>query len=195
MPYTATEQALYDHAKGALPRWLFQNANAKEDMFGAYVKIFDSARTQIAEWVSLSYLASATGVWLDQHAKDRGTTRQANETDATLRARLKTSEDAVTRPYLLSTINSTVDAAGVSGDAYMVELRRDRGFFGDFASTSRNKAYFSRGYRMGKSGRPMRIIIILPYGSTTALKNSIDVFLQLRKPAGYSHTVEVRANP
>lgn len=193
MPWTANEQALYDHARFSLPRFLFQKADRADEVLGAYVKVFDEARRQTAEWlVTEAFIATASGIWLDQHARDRGTVRQDGETDATLRARLRTLEDQVTPDTLES------GAAGIIGldisDVYMVELRRDKAFmFGSGAGEA--KAYLSRGYRMSTSGRPMTFIVILPYGTTEAQGAAVSEYLRSRKGAGYKHMVEIRQVP
>lgn len=134
MPYSLTEQELYDFARGSIPRWFFTRARSEEEL-GAFVKIFDAAKLQIVAYFDQTLILQATNVppdYLDQHARDRGTARQDGETDASLRQRLRTVEDAVTRPILLAVANAMIDAFPVVGDAFMLELRRDRAFFGKF---------------------------------------------------------------
>lgn len=126
MSYSASEQKIYNHLRATLPRFLFQNPDAAEDIAGAYVKIFDATLTQADDWRSMTDILSATGIWLDQHARDRGTVRQEDETDSTLRLRLRTLEDALTEPALVAGVdNIMVDSSA------LVNLRRDRAFFHD----------------------------------------------------------------
>lgn len=72
--------------------------------------------------------------WLNQHARDRGTRRQIGETDPALRDRLRNTPEALTRSSILDAINSILQAEGLADPANMVELKRDRAFFGDFTS-------------------------------------------------------------
>lgn len=195
MPFSSTEQSLYDHAKAALPRFLFQKDGRADEWLGAFVKAFESARAQLALWRSYAEILQATGVWLSQHALDRGTQRQSDESDATLRERLRTYPDALTRPILLATADAILVAAGVSGTSAMVELRRDRGFFVTDAGTGRKVAYMSRGYRVGSSSPPLHFIVILPYGTTDDVTASVTQKLNELKAAGYEASVEVRGVP
>ena len=72
--------------------------------------------------------------WLDQHARDRGTRRQFGEADPALRDRLRNTPEALTRESLLDSINSILSAEGLADTANMVELTRDRAYFGVFTS-------------------------------------------------------------
>jgi hypothetical protein len=134
MPLSVEEQAVYDFIKGSLPSWLFANPRVEEEM-GALVKAGDLARQQIDYLHRQAQILEADGPlgsdpdWLNQHAVDRGTARQPGESDDALRDRLRSFEDTVTVPALLSLINSMLDAAGVASNNYgMVELRRDRAY-------------------------------------------------------------------
>lgn len=194
MALTATEQDYYDHAKRSLPRFLFANDGAAQEITGAFAVMVGALHTQVLEWLSFTYILSATGIWLDQHARDRGTTRRENESDATLQARLSTLEETVTRPALLAHVNAILTGAGYPATAAMVELRRDKGFFAD-ATAGASRAFFSRGYRMGSAGRPYRIVVILPYDTDEATAAAVDEYLRQAKAAGYAHTVERRTSP
>jgi len=137
MAFTPSEQELYDFAKNAVPRFLFADDGRSEEEINAFVKVFDQARTQILAFFDQSRILAATGGvtdWLNQHAIDRGTQRRDGETDAALRARLRTFEDALTRPTLLQAAQDIVDAAALGGSPVvaMVELPRDKAFLTDF---------------------------------------------------------------
>lgn len=147
MSLSADEQVLFDFAKGSLPRWFTSSVRAMEEL-GAFVKVFNRARQQTVFWASQTYIKNAVGAatgepdWLEQHARDRGTSRQDGEDDAALRARLRNREDMLIRSALLALILSMLEAAGVVDPLALpvpptwglVELRRDRAFFGDFFS-------------------------------------------------------------
>lgn len=194
MALTATEQSYYDHAKRSLPRFLFASSSAPQEIFGGYAVMVGAFHTQVDEWLSFTFVRTATGIWLDQHARDRGTTRRVDESDATLQARLSTLEDVVTRPALLAHVNDILIGSGYPGTAAMVELRRDKGFVASTAA-GESMAFASRGYRAGNSGRPHRFIVILPYDTDEATGAAVDEYLRQAKAAGYAHSVERRLNP
>jgi len=129
MAFTATEQQLYDFAKGAIPGWLFQIPRSEEIMT-AFVKIFDRVLTNQGETKARKLILQSTGIWLDLHAADRGTQRQDGESNAALQARLRTDESNVTRPALIAAAQSIVDADGIVGTVYGLEPKRDKAFFG-----------------------------------------------------------------
>jgi hypothetical protein len=198
MPYTTNEQALYDHLKATLPRWLFQRSNAPEEIWGGYVKLFDAVRTQIDTWASYARILVAAGMWLDAHAHDRGTFRQASESDDALRERLRTHEDMVTLPAIQSKVEAMMTELEPALDPpVFIELARERSWLmteqGTYGGTT-SKPYLSRGYRVAAT-RPKKIIVILPYGTSASTRAAVDEYLRLHRAAGYTHTLEVRAIP
>jgi hypothetical protein len=117
MALTAEEQKFYDFARRALPKFLFAKVRPEEVM-GAFAKIFGAAKTAISGYFDQALIGQATSSganYLNQHAIDRGTYKQAGETDAALRARLRNVEDAITRPALLAAAAGIVSADGVVG--------------------------------------------------------------------------------
>jgi hypothetical protein len=276
MAYTANEQQLYDHLKASIPSWFFQRSGSPEEIWGAYVKLYDAARNQVDAWRAQTMILAATGIWLDQHAADRGATRQASETDAALRTRIRVSEDAVTLAALKSHVQAIMTAAGVPSPLVgFLELRKDRahlqedqfvvqwggtgagqtrsGVFCTLATTTinpllardylnrsvtitggsgpdnvttsissatsssitwingagttnpspvglvvtmlpRKYAYVGRGYRMGQQ-RPLKLIIILPYGTPASARKAVDEYVRSHKAGGYAHVLEVRGVP
>jgi len=130
MALTASEQELYDFARGAIPGWLFQVPRSEEILL-AFVKMFDRVRTNMDESKARTLILNSTGVWLDLHAADRGTQRQDGESNEALAARIRNVEDAVTRPALIAAAQAIVDAEGVVGTVFGVDLKRDKAFFGD----------------------------------------------------------------
>ena len=61
--------------------------------------------------------------------------------------------------------------------------------------SGRKDAYLNRGFRMTHSGLPPIIIVILPYGSTAEIANSVLELLRTKKGAGVGVIVERRLNP
>lgn len=193
MSYSTSEQGLYDHARATVPRFLFSGHGA-EELWGAFVKMFDACLTEVTANLDLTFIREATGEWLDQHAKDRGTGRIAGESDDVLRERIITTEDAIIRSALLARIVTILETAGaVAPDVGMVELRRD-GAFAQDATSGAGQAYADNGYRAG-SGRPYTIVVILPYGTSASTALAVDEYLRGHKAAGYRHVVETRAVP
>lgn len=130
MALTSTEEELFDHAVKSLPHWFKNSARNMEDLAAA-AKSIGAAFEQGEHWAEQAFIQTAVGPvgdepdWLAQHARDRNMDRQDGETDAALRARIRTIADAVTRGLLLSEAQRIVDEDGVVGDAAMVELPRD----------------------------------------------------------------------
>lgn len=142
MAFTTSEQELYDFARKSLPGWLFQ-IDRSEEFLTAFVKIFDRIRTNLGESRARSLILQSTGIWLDLHASDAGTQRQDGETDEALQTRLRSVEDAVTRPVLLAAAQAIVDSEGITGTVYGLELKRDKAFFGDFTARTGTSGTFA----------------------------------------------------
>lgn len=119
MPLSSEAQALFDHARNSLPRWLTGSALAALEWLYGFTEIFEEVRGQAKTWIDLTYLGTAAGAELDQHARDRGTTRRLGETDAVLRERLRNISDAVTEPALIDGVNKIL---AQNGDGMLAEL-------------------------------------------------------------------------
>lgn len=87
----------------------------------ACATMMEAAEGQLHGWTREARLATAGGKWLNQHARDRGTARQAGESDATLRQRLRTPPDAITPPAMRAALEALAATAGV-GAVYLYEL-------------------------------------------------------------------------
>lgn len=174
-----------------LPRWVTAGTSAALEWLYAFVEIFDTVRMQAQAWIDDTYLDNATGRALDQHAKDRGTSRRLNETDATLRQRLRTFEDMVTEPAVVAGVNNILAGAGF-GPCAFVNLRRARAHYHVIGSST---AFMSRGYRMTNIARPWSYIIILPYPTTQAVADAVAEYLRQYGPAGFGAYVERRLSP
>lgn len=141
MALSEREQKYRDFAANALPSWFTDQARA-EEYLGALAKIFDAMHSVIAFWIDQTRILLAQGPtgtepdWLNQHALDRGTSRQSGETDEGLRKRIRNVPDALTRPLILDAAQEIIEAEGVAGTVEMVELRRDKAYVGNFVSDS-----------------------------------------------------------
>jgi hypothetical protein len=293
MALDAEEQELFDFAVAALPKWFTSEERNREELAG-FAKIFGSALAMVRYWFGQTLISTAQGPlsglpdWLNQHAIDHATRRQAAESDPALRERLHNTPDAVVRAALLAAVNAILAADGITAEAAMVELpvhgahsgvyQSDTGVGGTFAkvgsvvkftpatswarppfwaaglvparttrlviagaaSSANNgthpvtglevdqalytdaggvagidvgvtwsietldvdgnvrdgwtRAYSQRGYRSARR-RPLRIVIILPYGSTAADEASVREALRQKKAAGIAVRIERRLIP
>lgn len=116
MPLSSEEQALFDHMRNMVPRWLTEGPNSKKEWLYAFAHILEAARLQGQLWIDLTYLDLAVGIELDQHAIDRGTSRQNGESDAALRERLRSISDAITDPALTAGVDQILDGTGQLAD-------------------------------------------------------------------------------
>lgn len=134
MALTAIEQELFDFGLAATPPW-FQDDERAFEWLGAMAKMLGSEQTIANYWFDRTLIGNADGPagdnpdWLRQHALDRGSDRQASETDVALRARIRNIPDALTRQFLIDAAQDIVDAEPVVGTVYMVELPRDSAYF------------------------------------------------------------------
>lgn len=112
MPLSSEAQALFDHARQSLPRWLTGSANAALEWLYGFTETFEETRVQGQDWLDITLLDNASGAELDQHAADRNTSRRAGETDASLRERLRNISDAVTQPALIIGVDAILDGEG-----------------------------------------------------------------------------------
>ncbi len=129
MALTPSEQELFDFAKASLPGWVFQRIR-NEEIMEAMAKVFGRVRENLAEARLRKLILSAEDIWLELLAEDLGTVRQDGESNEALRARLRSIEEAVTRPAILAAAQLIVDAEGIIGTVVGLELKRDKAFFG-----------------------------------------------------------------
>lgn len=146
MALTIDEQRYYDFAKAALPPWI---PDPDEFLMGA-AKVFGGVHAVITYLFGNALISTAVGAtastpdWLNQHAADRSTRRILTEDDPTLRKRLRTFPDALTRAALLSVADAQLVAAGVSGSSAMVELPRDMAHSGAYDADAGTGGTFTK---------------------------------------------------
>lgn len=134
--FSSQEQELFDWLKSSIPRWFFQDDASAGEIWGATVKSLQDVRAQVDDWLTAVFILTAEDIWLNQHARDRGTSRQSGETDAVLRDRLRTIDDAVTPSAIAGAVDAILAASGVAGTSALVELRRDKAYFATRVSPS-----------------------------------------------------------
>ncbi len=145
MSYTPEEQEIYEWAKSSIPRALFNSSREEEEM-GGLVKVGAIVKNFIRSLFRQSLITQSTAGppdFTNQHAIDRGTSRQNGESTATLQERIRTTEAAITRPALLETAQGIVDASGVVGTVAIVELKRDGAHYGSYTEQSGTGGTFS----------------------------------------------------
>ena len=182
-------QALFDHVQKSLPRWLTEGKTTALEWLYAYRDIFVAVKSQGLYWLNMTFIDTAVGPELNQHALDRGTSRRLNEPDPALRLRLKSVVDVVTEPALKASVNAILAANGLTPCGWFT-LRRD---MIHLSRTNNNNC--DRGFRIGHGGQPMAYVVILPYGTTVAIAKSITEYLRQFGPAGFTSIVEVRGVP
>lgn len=138
MTLTADEQRLYEFAHNALPGWI----KDEDEFLAAAAKLFGQVDDQVSYLFRQALITTAEGAtsttpdWLNQHARDRGSGRRAGEGDAALAERLRVIPDALTRQALIDAANDILSAAGVAGQAALLELPRDAAWLGDYTAPS-----------------------------------------------------------
>lgn len=279
-PGTTRRENLLDHTRDSLPRLLRSDGRA-EEIERAHAAVIGTAGAIVDDWTRSTYVGNANGIWLDARGSDTSARRQDDEVDADYRERLRSPPDSVSPAAIEAGVQALVDAAGVSGDAAFVELRKAKAFFGDFTSEvnsdggdftnvegdtweftpdtqfaskvvlgrwrvtfasaseggnngtfvidawngnaiqfenasgveeldssatativkydadgndldGHSKAFFSRGHRMGSSRTPNSAVVILPYGTSEGLRQSVADWLRMNKAFGVRIVVERR---
>lgn len=186
IPGPTRYDAILAGGANAVPAFFRTTERAREDLhaYAAEMMLIDAA---MSSWHRMTFLEHAEGVWLDQHGRDRGVSRQAGESDTSYRLRLRTIEDAVTPASILAIANAVLAANGVAGSARLLELPRDALYLG--TSTAAIRGCFNRGLRLMRTGAPL-IIVILPAGTPAAVVAAVSDAVRIKKAAGVFHTVE-----
>ena len=93
--------------------YLPANMRAASPLVGGAAASFQLAETAAYALASYLQVGTATDVWLDLLALGNGLRRQQGETDASLRKRLRTVEDAVTTPAIKAAVDALLAAYGL----------------------------------------------------------------------------------
>lgn len=135
-----------------------------------------------AGWGREARLSTSHGFWLDQHAHDRGLSRQSGEDDPTLIGRLKTGPKSVTYQPIFDAIESIVHSADPDASFYIVRIPVDNGAFAD------TDCWCDVDSRVTPI-RPRITIVLIP-SSLDFIKSSILDALRSKMPAGHGFGVE-----
>ena len=135
VPGTPIREQLREHAKRSSSKYLYSGQRSEE--YEEMTAELQSLAKSIGEdWIRRTYITYADGPWLVSHAVDRGVPLVDGESDAERRARIRLPPDAVTKPAILAKAQAIVDASGVSGTVYAVEVRTAKAHFGSYSSES-----------------------------------------------------------
>jgi hypothetical protein len=188
---------LVEHAQTAIPGYYGRADREREDL-EAFAEMVRFAGAVVDDWTRQTYLTLAEGTWLDAHARDRGTRRQADEADAELVERLQVPGDVVTRPVLLARADALLALAGVVGSATMLE-GPDLGFFLlDTPGTPADADGF--GFLADPDGsafgwrwmtRLTLFVLVLPDGTPGGTAAAISEDARQHKAGGVTHSVEI----
>lgn len=117
-------------------------------------------------------LSTSQGRYTDQHARDRGSSRQGGEVDRTLIERLRNPPDAITSGGILTAVSAIVTAAGGSLDGVrLIRLPSEGAYIAalgaepTISSTSGAvRATLDRGARINPPGRQRVLVVLIPAG-------------------------------
>lgn len=109
---------------GATPRDVYATALG-EDIAYTLAEMFGVAYLEIQRLSAGANLSTSTGLFTDQHAKDRGLRRQEDETDEQLIERLRRPPLAGTAPAILQAIEAITGESTV----IIIELPRHSAYY------------------------------------------------------------------
>lgn len=161
--------------RAGLPQDMADVGRSDEDV-EAFCEILALSENQLSGWIRQSSIATASGLWLDEHGKDRNVYRQSGEIDDPYRDRMIIPPTSGTSSSILEALQSLLNTDAV----YLIELPRQSCFLD-------RKMGFNRGHRMG-GGRGV-VIALIPVGdidSTPAVQD----LLRARASAGKITQVE-----
>jgi hypothetical protein len=167
--------------RGAVPGDL---ASADRDLDDAHVfaEMAAVGEGQGFGWAREARLSTSHGLWTDQHARDRGLSRQGGEADPTLISRLKTGPKAVSFDPIFDAVAAIVLAADPGAVFYLVRIPVDVGAFAD------TDCWCDADSRVTPI-RPRITIALIP-SSLDSIKSSVLDALRSKMPAGHSYSVE-----
>src|SRR5262249_51234831 len=119
--------------------------------------------------------------WTDQHARDRGLSRQGGEVDQQLIPRLKKAPKAVTYSAIYAAIDAIVKSKSSTAVWFLIRIPLD---FGAFADTD---CWCDADSRV--TGTPTRMPVALIPASLGIRKSVLDA-LRSKMPAGHAYNVE-----
>jgi hypothetical protein len=161
--------------KGAVPKDITASPLGV-DIAYTIATMLNFAEQESARLTRGAHLGTATGMFLTQHAKDRGLRAQGGETEDQLRERLRFPPAAGTVSAIIAAVKTIIADAG---DVFLIELPKDAIYL--------NRSFcFNRGHRIG-GGRGV-VIALIPASANA--KSSIVDALRSKVSAGKLWLVE-----
>lgn len=189
MPGTPVKDQLLAHVRTVLPVDFTTPSRGQEELH-ALAMMFKMAEAQLADWHRQTVISTSEGPWLIEHARGRGYSPQAGETDATLRARIRVPPDAVTVPALLAIVNAILTGGGVSGMARIEEVPMPQGAFVGNAPASGVRSFLDRGYRTWKHGKGHAVVVV-PFGTPAGVQASVLEAVRTKRGHSVTYHLEV----
>ena len=184
MAFSDEETRIWKWLKASIPTWL--HVGAREVEYG--LTAMGGVLSDLVYWMAdQTYIALSNETFLRKHARNVGTAQRYNETIEALRARLQRPSNVVAGPQLEDEANDILTRNGLPAGALSVAPAMD----GAWADQS----YAERGYGVSRGEKPTTVIMVLPYGTTTAAAEQVKEMLRKHKASGVGHVVEVRAVP
>jgi hypothetical protein len=182
--YTQTMLTLY---RSALPSDMASSQRQSDDAY-VFAEIMMWTQGQVDGWTRESRIGKSVGIWLTQHAKDRGVNRQKGENDFQLRSRVANPPDAVTVPALKAALDAMSVAAGSSLPSYVVELTPDSAdsCFAGYGANTAALSFCNRNNRVGRELGRTIVVFIVPLAISAAALDEI----RLKLPPGRRYIVE-----
>ena len=147
------------------------------DVVNALATMFAMVENEVSRFARQSRIATASGLYLDLHARDRGLRRQDGETDDQLRERLR-------RPPLGGTVPAITEAVqeiiGDEGTVFVIEIPNQGMFFdrysfiGNPTSTGFNGVSPFSGIFRNRLGGGRGVVVVLIPASAGALASVTD---------------------
>lgn len=158
MSLNELEQEYFDLARAAMPDWYALEENQNEKL-ASMAKMAAAGHEITQDWlVKQSAISTADGPigdspdWLGQHALDLGTSRRAGESDEALRTRLRNVSDAINLESIEDAIRDVLDSESIAADFYVLELPRDKSYFGEYQSETGTGGAFVASFGNGLFG-------------------------------------------
>ena len=201
---TAEEQRLADWARDALPSWYSADGRTTEEI-QVFAKMFYRLLLQIQFWVDMTYVGRAVdGLevdWLDALARELGTKRVTDETDTSLRYRLRNIQPAITVAAIEDGANQLLESLGITDDVVLEELPALSAYChtGDVGDPDESESYgffftpavdaLSQRMCRPKGGS---IVVIIPFGLSATVRASVLSLINKLRAAGIAAFVETK---
>lgn len=104
-----------------LRSWLPTSYEQAEPLLAAFAGAMRGAELALDELEPLVSIDGGEGQWLTLQARGQNCDRSEGESDASLRERMRTVEDAVSRPALEAATQAVLDENGVVGSVVVLE--------------------------------------------------------------------------